>query len=177
MSCVFCTFFLFTEANFSNSAVCQNIHHFENVRFKRSFSGFPEETTSSSSLSSSCICLISTPVFVYCKVFWPGVGWHRSRGYQRKVPPLPHKCSQLFLVVGAFTGHPDPSPYQVLFDDSAFKGESFGEDFLAWLHIYSFVSAYPAFVTERHCFSLGIGPQKRELGRHLSFCRTLTFYM
>lgn len=101
---------------------------------------FHTNTTSSS--SSSCNSLISPPLFVCCKAFSPPCRpeWHENRGYRKKfwLPPLPHKCCQLFLVVGPFTGHPGCSSCQVLLDESAFKGDSFGEHFWAWLHSYLF---------------------------------------
>lgn len=48
------------------------------------------------------------------------------------LPALPNKYSQLLLVTGPFSSH----PHQVLFDDSAFKYDRFGEDFSIWLYIY-----------------------------------------
>lgn len=44
----------------------------------------------------------------------------------------------MFLVVGSSAGQPDYSPYQVLFDDSAFRGDSLGENFSAWCHVCFF---------------------------------------
>lgn len=120
------------------------------------------------------ILLISVLLFHVCKEFRPKARRHRIRRYRRPVflPALPNKHSQLLLVTGPFSS----CPHQVLFDDSAFKYDDFGEDFPVWLYIY-LLSSHPVFVTMRHCFCLWTRPQKKAWGWRLWFCGTLTFYM
>lgn len=120
------------------------------------------------------ILLISALLFHVCKDFRPWSGWHRNRRYRPTMflPALPNKYSQLLLVIGPFSSR----PHQVLFVDSAFKYDRFGEDFAVWLYIF-LLSAHPVLVTMRHCFGLWTRPQKKELGRRLWFCGTLTSYM